>query len=160
MFVCLFICFLFICEQCCGEKAGGQPLKLVAVGALVDSRGENGRSLGAIFHQPGPLRLGQHTGSKFEMDVATFGLDFLEECTTQGRTRSPSDGVPLFQGSFCSIIPWPIRWHEYDTLQMILGIFRHHGAHSCRLSGSNNLLMWLAQHGCLRTELNQFVANS
>ena len=94
------------------------------------------------------------------MDVATFGLDFLEECTTQGRTRSPSDGVPLFQGSFCSIIPWPIRWHEYDTLQMILGIFRHHGAHSCRLSGSNNLLMWLAQHGCLRTELNQFVANS
>ena len=101
-----------------------------------------------------------HTGSKFEMDVATFGLDFLEECTTQGRTRSPSDGVPLFQGSFCSIIPWPIRWHEYDTLQMILGIFRHHGAHSCRLSGSNNLLMWLAQHGCLRTELNQFVANS
>ena len=102
----------------------------------------------------------QHTGSKFEMDVATFGLDFLEECTTQGRTRSPSDGVPLFQGSFCSIIPWPIRWHEYDTLQMILGIFRHHGAHSCRLSGSNNLLMWLAQHGCLRTELNQFVANS
>ena len=48
----------------------------------------------------------QHTGSKFEMDVATFGLDFLEECTTQGRTRSPSDGVPLFQGSFCSIIPW------------------------------------------------------
>ena len=102
----------------------------------------------------------RHTGSKFEMDVATFGLDFLEECTTQGRTRSPSDGVPLFQGSFCSIIPWPIRWHEYDTLQMILGIFRHHGAHSCRLSGSNNLLMWLAQHGCLRTELNQFVANS
>ena len=102
----------------------------------------------------------QHTGSKFEMDVATFGLDFLEECTTQGRTRSPSDGVPLFQGSFYSIIPWPIRWHEYDTLQMILGIFRHHGAHSCRLSGSNNLLMWLAQHGCLRTELNQFVANS
>ena len=102
----------------------------------------------------------EHTGSKFEMDVATFGLDFLEECTTQGRTRSPSDGVPLFQGSFCSIIPWPIRWHEYDTLQMILGIFRHHGAHSCRLSGSNNLLMWLAQHGCLRTELNQFVANS
>ena len=102
----------------------------------------------------------EHTGSKFEMDVATFGLDFLEECTTQGRTRSPSDGVPLFQGSFCSIIPWPIRWHKYDTLQMILGIFRHHGAHSCRLSGSNNLLMWLAQHGCLRTELNQFVANS
>ena len=106
------------------------------------------------------LAYASHTGSKFEMDVATFGLDFLEECTTQGRTRSPSDGVPLFQGSFCSIIPWPIRWHEYDTLQMILGIFRHHGAHSCRLSGSNNLLMWLAQHGCLRTELNQFVANS
>ena len=109
---------------------------------------------------PDPRSYMVHTGSKFEMDVATFGLDFLEECTTQGRTRSPSDGVPLFQGSFCSIIPWPIRWHEYDTLQMILGIFRHHGAHSCRLSGSNNLLMWLAQHGCLRTELNQFVANS
>ena len=108
----------------------------------------------------GMFNISTHTGSKFEMDVATFGLDFLEECTTQGRTRSPSDGVPLFQGSFCSIIPWPIRWHEYDTLQMILGIFRHHGAHSCRLSGSNNLLMWLAQHGCLRTELNQFVANS
>ena len=37
---------------------------------LVDSKGENGHSLGAIFHQPGRER------------------------------RTPSDGVPKHQGSF------------------------------------------------------------
>ena len=26
-----------------------------------------------------------------------------------------------------SIIPWPIRQEEYDTLQMILGVLGHHG---------------------------------
>ena len=60
----------------------------------------------------------------------------------------------------CSIIPWPIRREEYETLQIILGILGHQRAPSCRLSGCNNLKMWLAQHGCLRTELSSFVANS
>ena len=39
-------------------------------GTLLDSRGENGHSLGAIFGQPGRER------------------------------RTPSDGVPIYQGSF------------------------------------------------------------
>ena len=60
----------------------------------------------------------------------------------------------------CSIIPWPIRREEYDKLQMILGILGHHGAPLCRLSGCNNLQMWLPQPGSLRTELYPFVANS
>ena len=38
--------------------------------SLLDSRGENGQSIGAIFHQPGRER------------------------------RTPSDGVPIYQGSF------------------------------------------------------------
>lgn len=73
-------------------------------------------------------------------EFATFGEDFLVEGTTQGRTKSPSDGAPLYQ--------------------MILGILGHHGAHLCRLSGCNNLQMWLPQPGSLRAELFSFVANS
>ena len=39
-------------------------------------------------------------------------------------------GHPLTVGQnvkdhLCSIIPWPIRWQEYDTVQMILGILGH-----------------------------------
>ena len=76
-----------------GRRTGEEP-HIGKYRSLLDSRGGNGHSLGAIFHQPGWER----------RTVCRNNKDHL-----------------------CSIILRPIRWQGYDTLQIILGILRHHG---------------------------------
>ena len=47
--------------------------------------------------------------------------------SSDGRGGHPLTVCQNVKDHLCSIIPWPIRWQEYDTLQMILGILGHHG---------------------------------
>ena len=55
------------------------------------------------------------------MDVA-WGLYFI---SPDGRGGHPLTVCQYTKDHLCSIIPRPIRWQGYDTLQMILVILRH-----------------------------------
>ena len=55
-------------------------------------------------------------------DVA-LGLYFISQ---DGRGGHPLMVCQYTKDHLCSIIPWPIRWQGYDTIQMILGILGHH----------------------------------
>ena len=96
----------------------------------------------------------------FRWSLQQFVRIFWWRAPPKGGRGHPLTVHHYTKDHLCSIIHRPIRREEYDTLQMILGILGHHGAHSCRLSGCNNLQMWLPQHGSLRSELYPFVANS
>ena len=45
--------------------------------------------------------------------------------SSDGRGGHPLTVGQNVKDHLCSIIPWPIRWQEYDTVQMILGILGH-----------------------------------
>ena len=99
-------------------------------------------------------------GLNFRWSLQQFVRIFWWRAPPKGGRGHPLTVHHYTKDHLCSIIHRPIRREEYDTLQMILGILGHHGAHLCRLSGCNNLQMWLPQHGSLRSELYPFVANS
>ena len=42
--------------------------------------------------------------------------------SSDGRGGHPLTVGQNVKDHLCSIVPWPIRWQEYDTVQMILGI--------------------------------------
>ena len=54
-------------------------------------------------------------------DIA-LGLHLV---SSDGRGGHPLTVGQNVKDHLCSIIPWPIRWQEYDTVQMILGILGH-----------------------------------
>ena len=56
-----------------------------------------------------------------KMDMA-LGLHFI---CPDGRGGHPLTVRQNIKDHLCSIIPWPIRWQGYDTLQMILNILGH-----------------------------------
>ena len=56
-----------------------------------------------------------------KMDMA-LGLHFI---CPDGRGGHPLTVCQNIKDHLCSIIPWPIRWQGYDTLQMILNILGH-----------------------------------
>ena len=45
--------------------------------------------------------------------------------SSDGRGGHPLTVGQNVKDHLCSIVPWPIRWQEYDTVQMILGILGH-----------------------------------
>ena len=57
-----------------------------------------------------------------EMDIAS-GLYFI---SPDGRGGHLLTVCQYTKDHLCSIIPQPIRWQGYDTVQMILVILRHH----------------------------------
>ena len=57
-----------------------------------------------------------------KMDMA-LGLHFI---CPDGRGGHPLTVRQNIKDHLCSIIPRPIRWQGYDTLQMILNILGHH----------------------------------
>ena len=56
-----------------------------------------------------------------KMDIES-GLYFI---SPDGRGGHPLTVCQYTKDHLCSIIPWPIRWQGYDTLQMILNILGH-----------------------------------
>ena len=56
-----------------------------------------------------------------KIDIAS-GLYFI---STDRRGGHPLTVCQYTKDHLCSIVPWPIRWQEYDTVQMILGILGH-----------------------------------
>ena len=66
------------------------------------------------------------------------------EKTRARRANESLNGAPIYQGSF---VYFQIRWQEYDTTQMILGILKHHG-----LSFTHLLLSFTSKTSLVKNE--------
>ena len=70
----------------------------------------------------GEVTITQHWWILEEKTDIAWGLYLV---SSDGRGGHPLTVGQNVKDHLCSIIPWPIRWQEYDTLQMILGILGH-----------------------------------
>ena len=61
------------------------------------------------------------------LDEKTDIASGLYLISPDGRGGHPRTVCQNTKDHLCSIILQPIRWQGYDTVQMILGILRHHG---------------------------------
>ena len=70
------------------------------------------------------ISIGIHPKIQFSNNNSIYqvNLKFIIARFSRRKMISFSQNV---KDHLCSIIPWPIRWQEYDTLQMILGILGH-----------------------------------